>query len=222
MSTPIQTSPIDFNDWSAYSTFLGHGYSGIDLQNDQGFDHHGFFFNAGVGINLRFLDNRLKFAPRAVYEFSQISKDLGGGIESDAIVSAGGFEHLVSYAIVPTWLSLGALAGLGAAYYSSHNPGGAKTGGAEFNKNASTLPLDDHALRLATGVNLCVWNDVFCVNGKFSYDANLDPEMQLIDGGSSQMDLSPKGVSVGATWDIISIVDRPTRRRQIIPDRYLP
>jgi hypothetical protein len=176
-----------------------------DMGNDQGADHDGGYFRGAAGLNFR-LGKMFKLTPRLFYEHLGLHKNLGEGVSSDASVNAFGVEGLGSIAIVPTWFSYAFGLGFGAATYGSPDTTDGLHGGVEFNKNALKFPLDDSALRIELGfLNLCTLNDGLCLNGKYVIDSGLNPKLDVIDGDSLPMGLSPAGFQWGATVDLMAL-----------------
>jgi hypothetical protein len=221
-----EKDPSIWKKISTYSLPFELGYGEENFQNSQGMDHDGLYWRIAPGLRLPVgKDGRFILAPRIFYQHQSLDKDLGEGVQSSASESTFGASFEAGYKVHPTWFTpyLGIEAGV--AHYSADEPvmdmnTGVTKGGAEFNKNAMVLPLDDSGLHLGASLKLCTWNDFLCAGVRVFTNSGVNPKIDFVDqpaGGNPPIGFSPVGLQFGAAVDILRLIENSPSKKKPAP-----
>lgn len=119
----------------SYSLKLEGGGGWKNFDNGAGMDHSGWSARLSLGFRLSF-SRRVHVNSRAFFEFQRFEKPVIAGIQSNALITAGGFESELGIAVHPRWFSIHPGMGLGVSHYSSKGDNlglrGAQYGGFTF------------------------------------------------------------------------------------------
>lgn len=184
---------------------IGVGFGGRDFANDQGIDHWGWTLSVAPRLTVATqARGRVVWAVGATLRWQRLRKELGAGVVSQATVGALTLDATVRVGLHSLPLSVRAGSSLGAAYYSAP---GANDGssGAQWHENPLLMPLADFGARLAVSAGLCVRAGWLCVDGTAVADVAVNPDPVTTDGNSPASGLSPRGVEIDLTFDVLRL-----------------
>ncbi|KAB2842770.1 hypothetical protein F9K50_01315 [bacterium] len=188
----------------SYSLKLEGGGGWKNFDNGAGMDHSGWSARLSLGFRLSF-SRRVHVNSRAFFEFQRFEKPVIAGIQSNALITAGGFESELGIAVHPRWFSIHPGMGLGVSHYSSK---GDNLGlrGAQYGGFTLLNPMNDTGFRAEIGLGLCTMGGALCLNPRFQADLGLTPEVRTSFSQRGEIGLNIFGVSLGASLDILQLI----------------
>jgi len=198
-----------------YSFAIEGGGGGENFHNGKGIDHKGGYVGASFGLILDLGKNKRHLLnPYLALRHQWLRKDSGQGVESKAgaLHFAAGLGY--RYRVHPKWFSIGPEFEIGAGRYKAADPildleTGITQGGAEFNKNASLLPLQKSGFHVAGGIKMCTVGQTLCAGVRMFADVGVNPKYEFVDppeGGNPPVGFSPRGVQGGVSFDFVQLV----------------
>lgn len=187
-----------------FSLKLEGGIGWKNFGNGAGMDHFGWTARLAAGFFLP-LGNRVRFGSRAFIELQQFNKSIVAGIQSSALMTAGGVETEIAITAHRRWFSVHPGMGFGVVHYRSKSDDFGFQG-AQYGGFTLLNPMNDVGFRAEIGLGLCTMGGALCVTPRFQADLGINPEVVRPPIAGPEFGLNVFGFNLGASIDLLQLI----------------